>query len=338
MRRRLLFALCIAVVGCEAPPGPPQARQPDKPGPQTTPQQAQAEPAAQPATPAVARVDPETRYGPADRVVAIADVHGDLDAAKRALRLAGAIDENDQWVGKDLVLVQTGDQLDRGDDEQAILELLEELEKQAAAAGGAVHLLNGNHEVMNTQLDLRYVTPGGYADFDDAPGLDLSAAELQEVPADARARVAAFRPGGPYAKRFGNRNAVVIVGDSVFVHGGVLPEHVDYGLDKLNQEMRDWFRGERADPPPGVAGERGVTWVRDYSAGPVDEATCKRLAQTLGKIGAARMVVGHTVQQGGITSACDGKVWRIDVGMAEHYGGRPAALEIKAGEVRALTE
>ena len=45
-----------------------------------------------------------TRYPSAPRVVAIGDVHGDLGAARRALRLAGAIDEEDKWIGGELAL------------------------------------------------------------------------------------------------------------------------------------------------------------------------------------------------------------------------------------------
>src|SRR5690349_5661303 len=56
------------------------------------------------------------------RVVAIGDLHGDLAAARSALRAAGAIDQADRWIGGKLVVVQTGDVLDRGDDEQAILD------------------------------------------------------------------------------------------------------------------------------------------------------------------------------------------------------------------------
>ena len=51
------------------------------------------------------------------------------------------------------------------------------------------------------------------------------------------------------------------------------------------------------------------------------------LTEALQLLGASRMVVGHTVQQGANT-ACDGKVWAMDVGMASHYGGQPAAIEI----------
>ena len=43
--------------------------------------------------------------------------------------------------------MQVGDQLDRGDHELEILYFLERLQREAARAGGALHVLNGNHEV-----------------------------------------------------------------------------------------------------------------------------------------------------------------------------------------------
>jgi len=56
-----------------------------------------------------------------------------------------------RWIGGELVVVQTGDILDRGDDEQAILDLLFRIEAEAKAAGGALVLLLGNHELMNAR-------------------------------------------------------------------------------------------------------------------------------------------------------------------------------------------
>src|SRR5688572_4242503 len=64
----------------------------------------------------------------AKRVIAIGDLHGDLAATRSALKTAGVIDDKDAWIGKDTVVVQTGDVLDRGEDEQAILDLLFKLE------------------------------------------------------------------------------------------------------------------------------------------------------------------------------------------------------------------
>ena len=71
---------------------------------------------------------------------------------------------------------------------------------------------------------------------------------------------------------------------------------------------------------------RAPVWSRDYSDEP-DAADCYMLAETLEILGASRMVVGHTVQSNA-NPACDGAVWQMDVGMAAHYGGSPAALEI----------
>jgi hypothetical protein len=43
------------------------------------------------------------------------------------------------------------------------------------------------------------------------------------------------------------------------------------------------------------------------------------------------------VQPHGITSACDGKLWRIDVGLAKLYGGPIEVLELRdAAEPRVL--
>jgi hypothetical protein len=46
----------------------------------------------------------------------------------------------------------------------AILLLLERLEVEAAAAGGRVLSMNGNHETMSVAGDFRYVDPGGCVD------------------------------------------------------------------------------------------------------------------------------------------------------------------------------
>jgi hypothetical protein len=101
------------------------------------------------------------------RVVALGDVHGDIGQARRALSIAGVLGDggdavNPEWTGGDTVVVQVGDVLDRGDDEIAILILLQKLHKQAEAQGGAVYILNGNHEVLNVSGDFRYVTQGAF--------------------------------------------------------------------------------------------------------------------------------------------------------------------------------
>ncbi len=276
----------------------------------------------------------ETRYPAPQRVVAIGDLHGDMEATRGALRMAGAIDDRDRWIGGDLVVVQTGDVLDRGDDEDAIIGLLERLDGEARSQGGAVHALNGNHELMNAYLDFRYVTPGGFADFPAGGPPDPADSLLVSLEPGQRGRAEAFRPGGSMALRMARRNTAVIVGSSVFVHGGILPEHVEWGLDAMNEAVRAWLRGE-IPQPEWIRGELSPVWTRLYSDSP-DAAACDVLESVLDGLGVQRMVVGHTVQGTGITAFCGGRVWAIDVGLASHYGGRTEVLEIRGDVVRGL--
>jgi hypothetical protein len=277
------------------------------------------------------------RFPPAERVVAIGDVHGDVEALRGALRLARAIDDTDRWIGGKLVVVQTGDQLDRGDAERKILDLLDALKTAAAQAGGALHALNGNHETMNVAGDFRYVTPGGFVEFEDLAPVKPSA-ELARLEPSMRGRAFAFAPGGPYAKRLADRNAVAIVGDTLFAHGGVLPEHVSYGIARINAEVARFIRGELPRLPAAIDGDQSPLWTRAYGAEVVDPTTCRMLDSVLGKLEVQRLVVGHTVQKAGISSACGDRVFRIDVGLSAYYGTAPLqVLEIAGGKTRVLT-
>ncbi len=272
----------------------------------------------------------------ATRIVAMGDLHGDLGATRQALRLAGAIDEKDHWIGGDLILVQTGDQLDRGDEEQAILELLDRLQDEAKAAGGMVHLLNGNHELMNDRPDLRYVTEGGFADFQDAVVITEEDSLLLAYEPAQRARVAAFRPGSPFAQLLAERPVILVIDGNVFVHGGVLPMHLDYGIERLNREVSDWLLG-KGEPPEFIHTRESPTWTRNYSD-EADSNDCLQLEEVLERMGASRMIVGHTVQEDGITPACEEKVWCIDSGISEYYGRRIEVLEIDGDRVRILRD
>jgi hypothetical protein len=276
--------------------------------------------ASQPTTTATATTTPaivESRVKSQGRVVALGDVHGDMKATLRALSLAGVIDERAKWTGGTSVLVQTGDILDRGNDEQAILDLFERLKTEAKDAGGAVHVLNGNHELMNVAGDFRYVTPGGFADFEGK-----------------RARFRAFRPGGLYALKMASQPVVLIVDDTVFAHGGVLPRHAAYGIDRMNREVSHWLRSGDPKGQRTLAAPDSPVWSRHFSDRP-DAGDCALLTKSLKALRVKRMVVGHTVQRT-IRPACKERVWRIDVGMASHYGGKPEVLEIAAGKVRAI--
>lgn len=267
---------------------------------------------------------PKLRYPTAARIVAVGDIHGDLKSGIAALKLAGAIDEKLRWKGGKMTLVQTGDILDRGDDEPQLLELFERLEDEARAAGGRLIWLNGNHEILNVGGDFRYVSPDGIRDYTSQEG-----------------RKGAFKPGGPVATILAGQPVVAIVGDTVFTHGGLLPRHVHHGelsLQAINRTNSVWMLGRsRSERPPTVLESiDSPVWTRRYSWGAVDRSKCAEVTKTLAKVGAKRLVVGHTVQDRGISSSCNGAIWRIDTGMSSYYGGPIQVLEIVADRVRVI--
>ncbi|MBT5724208.1 MAG: protein-tyrosine-phosphatase, partial [Gammaproteobacteria bacterium] len=98
-----------------------------------------------------------------DRIVAVGDLHGDYDQYIKVLTTNGLVDEQLRWQGGKTHFVQLGDVVDRGPDSLRIIRHLMKLEKEAKKKGGRVHVLIGNHEVMNIQNDLRYVHPGEYS-------------------------------------------------------------------------------------------------------------------------------------------------------------------------------
>lgn len=294
--------LFLSLIACQAQPVPaaPAPVVPDPPAPV-----AREVPAAPPT------LGPPT----ADTVLAVGDLHGDLDNAEATLRLLGVLDEAGHWAAGAATFVQTGDTTDRGPDSGAIMALLRRLAPEAEAAGGRVVALLGNHEVMNLQGDLRYVHPGDVAAYGGP---------------DARAQ--AFGPGGVDGRWLRTLDAVAVVDGTVFVHGGVTPEVAALGLDGINATVRKGIDAQK-EPP---LGSDGPLWFREYVLGPEPEA-CPRLATALEALGARRMVVGHTTQRTGrILSRCDGRLHVIDIGVADHYGAHYGGWRSDAGDAVAI--
>ncbi|KAG9446973.1 hypothetical protein H6P81_013101 [Aristolochia fimbriata] len=310
-----------------------------------------------------------THYPPPDRLVAVGDLHGDLPKSLQALGIAGLIDPGTgHWTAGSTTAVQVGDVLDRGADEIGLLYFLHRLKQDAAARGGALLTMLGNHEIMNIESDFRYVDPGALPYFEDwarwygagskmkslcpplGPQPDIFrgvprrlAGVREEFQSGFRARIAALRPAGPISKRFLSDNpTVLVVGDSVFVHGGLLKDHVDYGLERINQEVRRWINGRSGRRSPSfVRGKDSVVWLRRFSEESERKCDCSMLEHVLATIpGARRMIMGHTIQQMGINGVCQNRAIRIDVGLSKGCGnGLPEVLEIKGDtkEMRILT-
>lgn len=87
-----------------------------------------------------------------------------------------------------------------------------------------------------------------------------------------------------------------------------------------------------ATPPFLAMGDgNSVMWNRQLSreiyTNPIDRFhACNMVSQALARVGAKRLVVGHTPQMRGVNSECDGKVWRVDVGMSSGVLNAPTAV------------
>src|SRR5947199_4487194 len=78
----------------------------------------------------------------------IGDVHGHLKKLVKLLQDAKLIDAEHSWQAGTATLWFMGDFVDRGPDGIAVLDLVMRLQAEAAAAGGSVKSLLGNHEML----------------------------------------------------------------------------------------------------------------------------------------------------------------------------------------------
>lgn len=281
---------------------------------------------------------------PVNRIVVIGDIHGDLKYALECLRVAKVIDKNNNWIGKDTVVVQIGDQIDRcrpkytiqscpedptatsddADEDTKVLDFFTELHLQALKYGGAVYSLIGNHELMNATGDMRYVSYEGVRGHGN----------LENRKKD-------FAPGGKYGKLMGcTRMSSLIIGDWLFVHAGITPEFIrKFNLDKtkreglveLNEDVKKWLLGLiNKDQIPQIIKSRDYSmfWHRILGSIPPNMSNehpmcVQYLDNVLELFNVKSMIIGHTPQafnnKAGINSTCDGKVWRVDTGSSKAF-------------------
>jgi hypothetical protein len=213
---------------------------------------------------ALANTPPNSRPS----LIAIGDVHGDLDDFCSILQRVGLIDAQRQWTAGNATFLQLGDLIDRGPKPREVLDLMVSLDEQSAKAGGRVVALLGNHEMMNLMGDLRYVSVGNYAAFTDDqsenrrqsalqkyfewrkahPQLlaELNQPVLPETEAEWMIRHplgfiehrAAFSPAGIYGKWLRQRSPLIKIGSVIFLHGGINPDLTSLSLDQINDGVR----------------------------------------------------------------------------------------------------
>lgn len=353
-----------------------------------------------------AAADAQWRFENAQRIVAFSDVHGDYDAMVATLQAAGLIDAELGWSGGKSHLVIVGDILDRGPDSRAAMDLLIRLEQESAGAGGMVHVLIGNHEVMNLIGDMRYVHAGEYASFAadeieeerdhwfskwlnlrQLPGLEFAEARAQfdeMFPAGYFAHRKAFAPDGKYGEWLMQKPMLIVVNGNAFVHGGLPPSVAKTGLQGVNGDLMNDVRTyarqlqlliEEGVFLPSDSNDAHVEIVDRLNPSTLGDPTlieaiadirrldselfsyqsphwyrghtyCSELIEgdridaALQKIGASRVIVGHTpTPNREITQRLNGRVIEVDTGMnSSYYKGSGHALVLENGEVSVFNQ
>ncbi|MRR21737.1 hypothetical protein EG830_02005 [bacterium] len=257
-----------------------------------------------------AKPDYRQSFRRVDSIAVLSDVHGQYDNFLDQLRSNGIIDRNLNWKFGRGHLVYLGDAFDRGDQVTEILWHLFSLEKQAAKAGGMVHFILGNHELMVLDEDLRFISKK-YRDAETISGMSYS--EL-------------YSENTVLGKWLRSQPVMVAINNILFVHGGISPELVRRGMDirKVNQIFaesivgKDIWSVEEDEKLSFLAGDKGPLWYRGFFED--STLTENSLDSILVFYDMAHIVVGHSPQKE-IKSLFNRRVLGIDTGIGYNQPG-----------------
>lgn len=313
------------------------------------------------------------------RIVAVGDLHGDHDAWRAIAAAAGVMDQQGHWSGGKTTLVQMGDIVDRGPQSLQIIQDLMRLQREAGRSGGRVIVLVGNHEAMMMTGDMRYVTPGELAaftdrksaqrrrqtyaanqakieaayraKFPDMPAKAIRDAWMETMPPGMLEYQAAWAPDGNLGRWELQNPAVLRLGDTLFVHGGISAAYAAIPIPEINRRVTDALKARDSSPTSIINDPHGPLWYRGLvTRSGSDETTVapasanatapaltidQEIDLVLKSQEVKRIVVAHTPSLSGIVSATGGRLWRVDSGNSRAYGGSPSYLEIVGDRVTA---
>lgn len=272
------------------------------------------------------------------RIIAIGDIHGDLDVAIRSFKLANLIDNDMNWIAipADTVVVQVGDQIDSfreaniivsdKAEDLKVMEFFDDMHIRASKYGGAVYSLIGNHELLNMLGRFEYVSKNNmyFNEYTNHVGEKVSGGFTRQALFD-RINQNKSASGTLCKKIACNRPAIIIIGDILFVHGGLLPEWIDEleylntseknKLIFLNKILRKWILNKMDlfdDKTKTVTNnminniDSSPFWTRVFGminsdVAITDDQSCKNiLDKSLKVFKLGKMVIGHTPQ--GVTN------------------------------------
>lgn len=308
---------------------------------------------------------------PVKRLLIMGDIHGDYKLFVSMLEIAKVISLNKDgkitWIGGSTYVVQMGDQIDRcrpvGNmtcenplttykDEASdvlIIELGNEMHRQASMVGGAFISLLGNHELMNATGMLSYVSHLGLEEFKNYVDPNNPSVKFKNGH-DARAY--AFAPGNEYGKMMGcTRLPAIIIGSHLMVHAGVvdgLIEEIDLkhvtDIEAINVAIRMWLLGllqKKHIKNIIKSSKTSMFWTRILGNippnTPLSNPVCEQhISKVLKLFKIGSIIVGHTPQSftysDDINQTCDKRVWRVDNGSSSAFHRFDREL-LKTGKV-----
>lgn len=199
------------------------------------------------------KADP-SHFSNIEKIMAIGDLHGEFDEFAKFLKNNKIIDGNFHWTFGKGHLVLAGDIFDRGYKVNECFWLLYKLEEEAKKAGGYVHFVLGNHEIMQISGDKRYLGTKYLALFNR---LKLNYTDF-------------YGPDTELGRWLRTKNTIIKINDVIFVHGGLSTELInnDLNIEAINNLVRDIIKRNKPEANTQieefVLGNSGPLWYRGY--------------------------------------------------------------------------
>lgn len=250
-----------------------------------------------------------------EKFIAISDIHGQFDLFKKLLINHGVADENLNWNYGTGHLIVLGDIFDRGDKVTESLWLVYRLEEQALQAGGKVHYILGNHELMVLNNDCRYIHDKYIS----------SANKMNMV-------YSQFYDENTFlGKWLRTKPVLVTINDILFVHAGISPEFASkrYTPEQTNRLFHENIIGKSWDNilndslSSFLMDDFGPIWYRGYFKSNVSKY---QIDSILSYLNTKHIVVGHTSLPN-IISFINGKIIAIDSSIKDGNSGEVLIFE-----------
>jgi len=249
----------------------------------------------------------------------ISDIEGNFAAFRKLLVANKVIDDQFNWTFEEGHLLLIGDFVDRGSQVTEVLWLIYSLEEKARVAGGYVHYVLGNHEIMNMSGDLRYLHPKY-----------VEAASLMNKPF-----VQLFGESSELGSWLRTKNVAEKIGDILYVHGGISPlvYRVPFDVPTINKMARPFYADSVFNYPDFeteiLYSEYGPFWYRGmYKASGDPKLIEKEVDSSLMRFNSSHIVTGHTVVSDTVSMWFKGKVFNTDT---HHAKGHSQGLLIESG-------